>query len=139
MDLLALHKKAKEASINIDIWISGVDWDRRMTVTGRTITDNFYDSKHYARTVSIQELEVFNGRGIDILERVVDEIIENLRPEPEPERILDWKIAEEYLYYLNTMARTPGDIKDLEELGTRYDAGERSYKLYHMIMSYQLS
>lgn len=137
MDLLALHKKAKEAGINIDIWISGVDWDQRMTVTGHTITDNFYDSKHYARTMSIQELEVFNGRGIDILERVVDEMIEKLRPEPEP--ILDWKIAEEYLYYLNAMARTPGDVKDLDELYARYYAGERSYNLYHRIMNYQLS
>lgn len=139
MDLLALHKKAKEASINIDIRISGADWDQRVTITGHTITDNFYDSKYYARTMPIQGIESFNGRDIDILERVVDEIIEHLRSEPEPESILDWISAVEYLYFLNAMARTPGDIAELEECGARYAAGERSYNLYHRIMSYQLS
>lgn len=136
MDLIKIHERAKEAGINIDISIEAEGYDTdQVIIKGSTITENYYESQHYARMFPLHELEYLTVRGEDIIKLAMDEIISNLKP------TLDWKKAEEHLQFMMGLYREIGwagmfgmqlGLRPLED---RLMAGERTKELYDEIMA----
>lgn len=143
MDLIKIYERAKEAGINIDISIEAEGYDTdQVIIKGSTITENYYESQHYARMFPLHELEYLTVRGEDIIELAMDEIIKNLRPEmklkPEPE--IDWKAVQGYLEHLifekEMLYGYRGlYVELLRSLRIRLSQGERTKELYDEIMS----
>lgn len=141
MDLIKIHERAKEADINIDIRFEP-RFGGSITFTGRTIADDFYDTKCYSRMFNADEVNYLMVRGEDIIELAMDEIISNLRPEfkkkPEPE--IDWDATRGYLEHLifekETLYGHRGlYVELLRSLKIRFDQGERTRELYDEIMA----
>lgn len=136
MDLIKIHERAKKAGINIDISIEAEGYDTdQVIIKGSTITENYYESQHYARMFPLHELEYLTVRGEDIIELAMDEIISNLKP------TLDWKKAEEHLQFMIGLYEGCGwtgmfGLKfGLWPLKERLLSGERTKELYDEIMA----
>lgn len=134
MDLIKIHERAKEADINIDIRFEP-RFGGSITITGRTIADDLYDTKYHSRMFNADEVNYLMMRGEDIIELAMDEIIENLRPK------LDWVAAERHLQFMMDLYRgfgwagTFGLQTGLRPLKDRLMSGERTQKLYDEIMA----
>lgn len=134
MDLIKIHERAKKAGINIDIIIEAEGYDTdQVIIKGSTITENYYESQHYARMFPLHELEYLTVRGEDIIELAMDEIIKNLGKSE-----MDWYAAETRLQdWIDTFMdrRLPIYFKlKLESLEVRLRDGERTQELYDEIM-----
>lgn len=141
MDLIKIHERAKEAGINIDIWFRP-EFGGSITVTGRTIADDFGDTECYSRVLDADEVNALMIRGEDAIDIALDEVIKNLRPEmklkPEPE--IDWKAVQGYLEHLifekEMLYGYRGlYVELLRTLRIRLVQGERTKELYDEIMS----
>lgn len=136
MDLIKIHERAKEAGINIDICFRP-EFGGSITVTGRTIADNYYDIKAYARRINIDEAKYTASRGDDAIELAIDEIVENLRPETK----MDWVKADRHLQFMIGLYQELGMpgvfglVTVLRPLEERFLDGERTRELYDEIMA----
>lgn len=136
MDLIKIHERAKEANVTIDIGFEP-KFGESITVAGRTIADNYCDMKAYTRRIDIDEIKYHMARGDDVIDIVLTEVIENLRPEIK----LDWKKAEEHLQFMIGLYEECGwtgmfGLKfGLWPLKERLLSGERTRELYDEIMA----
>lgn len=138
MNLLQLHKKAKDAGINIDIRVSGSDYPGPViTVVGHTVAYNPFGSEHYARSFLDDELKYLE-HGMDAIDLAVDEIINNLRPAAKPiiKPEMNWEMANAILEDLiETYDGRSLYIGRFKILKYRLDTGERTRELYDEIMA----
>lgn len=135
MDLIKIHERAKKADINIDIWFRP-KFGGSITVTGRTIADDFGDTECYSRVLDADEVNYLTIRGEDALDFALDEVIRNLRPEIK----MDWVAAEQHLQFVISLYQELGMpgvfglVTVLRPLEERFLDGERTRELYDEIM-----